>query len=276
MAIRGVAGVSNLSKVYSDLLNAFGGDTAKVSAVLNNPQVFQGLVDAGVITTTGLGAAATAATVAAPVAAAAAAPAVAATAAAGGGGLLGSALGGGAKLAGALGLEVAAEKLAGGLLGGTQPTQYPTGVPSGASKYFFSPELGLSYQQYYESVIPRVRALNAISERFGLGPIAEEPVDPQSFATFQAQLSEKQAESLSNRRVREIMAEKQFDYLSNALQAQSAVRQQQVKSLGDIQRQRVESGYTAAQGIMESALQNVLARERFENNSAISELAKPV
>jgi len=275
MAIRGVAGVSNLSKVYSDLLNAFGGDTAKVSAVLNNPQVFQGLVDAGVITTTGLGAAATAATVAAPVAAAAAAPVVAATAA-GGGGLLGSALGGGAKLAGALGLEVAAEKLAGGLLGGTQPTQYPTGVPSGASKYFFSPELGLSYQQYYESVIPRVRALNAISERFGLGPIAEEPVDPQSFATFQAQLSEKQAESLSNRRVREIMAEKQFDYLSNALQAQSAVRQQQVKSLGDIQRQRVESGYTAAQGIMESALQNVLARERFENNSAISELAKPV
>jgi hypothetical protein len=275
MAIRGVAGVSNLSKVYSDLLNAFGGDTAKVSAVLNNPQVFQGLVDAGVITTTGLGAAATAATVAAPVAAAAAAPAVAATAA-GGGGLLGSALGGGAKLAGALGLEVAAEKIAGGLLGGTQPTQYPTGVPSGASKYFFSPELGLSYQQYYESVIPRVRALNAISERFGLGPIAEEPVDPQSFATFQAQLSEKQAESLSNRRVREIMAEKQFDYLSNALQAQSAVRQQQVKSLGDIQRQRVESGYTAAQGIMESALQNVLARERFENNSAISELAKPV
>jgi hypothetical protein len=274
MAIRGVAGVSNLSKVYSDLLNAFGGDTAKVSAVLNNPQVFQGLVDAGVITTTGLGAA-TAATVAAPVAAAAAAPAVAATAA-GGGGLLGSALGGGAKLAGALGLEVAAEKLAGGLLGGTQPTQYPTGVPSGASKYFFSPELGLSYQQYYESVIPRVRALNAISERFGLGPIAEEPVDPQSFATFQAQLSEKQAESLSNRRVREIMAEKQFDYLSNALQAQSAVRQQQVKSLGDIQRQRVESGYTAARGIMESALQNVLARERFENNSAISELAKPV
>ena len=101
-------------------------------------------------------------------------------------------------------------------------------------------------------------------------------MDPQSFATFQAQLSEKQAESLSNRRIREIMAEKQFDYLSNALNAQSAIRQQQVKSLGDVQRQRVESGYTAAQGIMESALQNVLARERFENNPAIAELAKPV
>ena len=271
----GVKGVSNLSRVYTDLLNAFGGDTAKVQAALGNPQVFKGLVDAGIITTTGLGAAAVpaASAVAAPAAASAAATAAAA---AGGGGLMGSVLGGGAKLAGALGLEVAAEKLAGGLLGGVQPTQYPTGQPSGASKYFFSPELGLSYQQYYESVIPRIRALNEISNRFGLGDIAEEPADPQSFATFQAQLSEKQAESLSNRRIREIMAEKQFDYLSNALNAQSAVRQAQVKSLGDIQRQRVESGYTAAQGIMESALQNVLPRERFENKPAIAELAKPV
>lgn len=270
----GVKGVSNLSRVYTDLLNAFGGDAAKVKAVLGDPQVFQGLVNAGVITTTGLGASAV------PVAAAAAPAAVPAAvntaASAATGGLFGSVLGNGAKLAGALGLEVAAEKLAGGLLGGVQPTQYPTGQPSGASKYFFSPELGLSYQQYYESVIPRIRALNEISNRFGLGDIAEEPVDPQSFATFQAQLSEKQAESLSNRRIREIMAEKQFDYLSNALNAQSAIRQQQVKSLGDVQRQRVESGYTAAQGIMESALQNVLARERFENNPAIAELAKPV
>lgn len=270
----GVKGVSNLSRVYTDLLNAFGGDAAKVKAVLGDPQVFQGLVNAGVITTTGLGASAVPAAAAAAPAAIPAAATVAASA--GGGGLLGSVLSNSAKLAGALGLEVAAEKIAGGLLGGVQPTQYPTGQPSGASKYFFSPELGLSYQQYYESVIPRVRALNEISNRFGLGDIAEEPLDPQSFATFQAQLSEKQAESLSNRRIREIMAEKQFDYLSNALNAQSAVRQAQVKSLGDIQRQRVESGYTAAQGIMESALQNVLARERFENNPAIAELAKPV
>lgn len=270
----GVKGVSNLSRVYTDLLNAFGGDAAKVKAVLGDPQVFQGLVNAGVITTTGLGASAVPAAAAAAPAAVPAAVNTAASAATGG--LFGSVLGNGAKLAGALSLEVAAEKLAGGLLGGVQPTQYPTGQPSGASKYFFSPELGLSYQQYYESVIPRIRALNEISNRFGLGDIAEEPVDPQSFATFQAQLSEKQAESLSNRRIREIMAEKQFDYLSNALNAQSAVRQAQVKSLGDIQRQRVESGYTAAQGIMESALQNVLARERFENNPAIAELAKPV
>lgn len=270
----GVKGVSNLSRVYTDLLNAFGGDAAKVKAVLGDPQVFQSLVNAGVITTTGLGASAVPAAAAAAPAAIPAAATVAASA--GGGGLLGSVLSNSAKLAGALGLEVAAEKIAGGLLGGVQPTQYPTGQPSGASKYFFSPELGLSYQQYYESVIPRVRALNEISNRFGLGDIAEEPLDPQSFATFQAQLSEKQAESLSNRRIREIMAEKQFDYLSNALNAQSAVRQAQVKSLGDIQRQRVESGYTAAQGIMESALQNVLARERFENNPAIAELAKPV
>lgn len=270
----GVKGVSNLSRVYTDLLNAFGGDAAKVKAVLGDPQVFQGLVNAGVITTTGLGAPAVPAAAAAVPATVPAAVNTAASAATGG--LFGSVLNNGAKFAGALGLEVAAEKLAGGLLGGVQPTQYPTGQPSGASKYFFSPELGLSYQQYYESVIPRIRALNEISNRFGLGDIAEEPVDPQSFATFQAQLSEKQAESLSNRRIREIMAEKQFDYLSNALNAQSAIRQQQVKSLGDIQRQRVESGYTAAQGIMESALQNVLARERFENNPAIAELAKPV
>ena len=79
MAIQpGVKGVSNLSRVYTDLLNAFGGDAAKVKAVLGDPQVFQGLVNAGVITTAGLGASAVPA-------AAAAAPAVvpaAATAAA--------------------------------------------------------------------------------------------------------------------------------------------------------------------------------------------------
>jgi hypothetical protein len=261
----GVAGVSNLSKVYGDLLQAFGGDVNKVKSVLGNPTVFKGLVDAGVISTVGLGAASLASPAsAAPVAAAA------------GGGLLGSALSGGAKLAGALGLEVAAEKLANVTLGGAAPTQYPVGEPSGASKYFFSPELGLSYQQYYESVVPRVRALNELSNRLGFGNIAEEPLDPQSFATFQAQLSEKQAESLSNRRIREIMAEKQFDYLSRALEAQAGVRRQQVQSLGDVQRQRVESGYTAAQGMVESALQNVLAKERFENNTTLAELAKPV
>ena len=78
----GVKGVSNLSRVYTDLLNAFGGDTAKVQAALGNPQVFKGLVDAGIITTTGLGAAAVpaASAVAAPAAASAAGASPAASA----------------------------------------------------------------------------------------------------------------------------------------------------------------------------------------------------
>ncbi len=263
MAVPGVAGVTNLGKVVSELTQAFGGDAARAAKFLETPGVFKNLVEAGVITTAGVGAAS-------------AAPAVAA----GGGGLLK-----------ALGIEAGAELLAGGAVSGlgalgtaalgtvkgaAAPTQYPVGEPTGRSKYFFSPEVGLSYQQYYESVIPRVRALNALSNKLGLGDVAEEPANPQQFAEFQTDLTEKQAENLTNRLIREIVAEKQFDYLARGLEAQATVERQKQQSLGEIQRQRVQSGYDAASSMLNKAIENVMAREKFENNTAIAELAKPI
>lgn len=160
--------------------------------------------------------------------------------------------------------------------GATAPTQYPVSETAGRSKYFFAPELGLAYQQYYESILPRVRALNALSNSLGLGDIAQEPASPQEFAEFQTQLTEQQAENLTNRLIRETVAKEQFGYLGRGLEAQAQVETQKQKSLGDIQRQRVQSGYDAASSVLNKAIENVLARERFENNTAIAELAKPI
>jgi hypothetical protein len=43
-----------------------------------------------------------------------------------------------------------------------------------------------------------------------------------------------------------------------------------------VQRQRVESGYNAASSMLNQVIKDVVARERYENNTTLAELAKPV
>jgi replicative DNA helicase len=54
------------------------------------------------------------------------------------------------------------------------------------------------------------------------------------------------------------------------------VLKQREQSLGDVQRQRVQSGYQTASDLLSQTIKDVVARERYENNQALAEHAKAI
>jgi hypothetical protein len=51
------------------------------------------------------------------------------------------------------------------------------------------------------------------------------------------------------------------------------LKQQEVRSLGDVQRERVGSSYDYAQNVLDSAIKNVLVQDRLDNSNVLSTLA---
>jgi hypothetical protein len=275
----GTSEVSNLSGLFNKLVSDLGGDTGKASQIfgkyLNHPGVYENLVKQGAVKTvvpsvTGVEAMLASAI---PTAGAATAGIVAPIAAAtqGGGGLLAS-LGG---FATATGANFIAEKLANSAAGVAGPTSYATAEPTGASKYLVSPETGMSYQQYYESVLPRIRATNAIFRALGQAELPE-PETPQEFVQRSADVLSQQQEEATNRMIRQTRANREYDALIQSLATQGQVATEREKSLGAVQRQRVESGYNAASSMLNQVIKDIGARERYENNTTLAQLAQPV
>ena len=276
MAI-GTNEVSNLSGLFNKLVSELGGDTAQAAQVfgkyLNQPNVYENLVKQGVIKTavpTGVEALLASAVPAAETAAAGLAAPIAAAASRGGGALAG--LGG---FLTATGANFLAEKLAGSAASAVSPTAYATAEPTGASKYLVSPETGMSYQQYYESVLPRIRATNAIFRALGQAELPE-PETPQEFVQRSADVLSQQQEEATNRMIRQTRANREYDALIQSLASQGQVATEREKSLGAIQRQRVESGYNAASSMLNQVIKDIGARERYENNTTLAQLAQPV
>jgi hypothetical protein len=275
----GINQVSSLSGLFNKLVSELGGDTAKASQIfgkyLNNPDVYENLVKQGAVKTVVPSVTSVESMLASaiPPAAAAgiAAPIVAAAQGGGGGGLL-SSLGG---FAAATGANFFAEKLANSAGGISGPTSYATAEPTGASKYLVSPETGMSYQQYYESVLPRIRATNAIFRALGQAELPE-PETPQEFVQRSADVLSQQQEEATNRMIRQTQANREFDVAIQSLASQAQVATERERSLGAVQRQRVESGYNAASSMLNQVIKDVVARERYENNTTLAELAKPV
>jgi len=238
----GVIGIDDLGQIVDNLVTKLGPDNAA--------KVLPTLLGAGGL---GAGIAGTAA------------------AAGGGGGLL-NAIGG---FAAATGANFVAEKLAGSAAGALGPTAYATAAPTGASKYLVSPETGMAYQQYYESVLPRIRGLNAVLRTFGQEELPL-PESPQAFVQRSADVLSQQQEEATDRQMRLQGQAREYDALIQSLASQAQVATQREKSLGDVQRQRIESGYSAASSMLNQAIKDIAARERYENNTTLAQLAKPI
>ena len=274
----GINQVSSLSGLFNKLVSELGGDTAKASQIfgkyLNNPDVYENLVKQGAVKTVVPSVTSVESMLASAIPTAAtagiAAPIVAA-AQGGGGGLL-SSLGG---FAAATGANFFAEKLANSAGGIAGPTSYATAEPTGASKYLVSPETGMSYQQYYESVLPRIRATNAIFRALGQAELPE-PETPQEFVQRSADVLSQQQEEATNRMIRQTRANREYDAIIQSLASQGQVATEREKSLGAVQRQRVESGYNAASSMLNQVIKDIGARERYENNTTLAQLAQPV
>jgi hypothetical protein len=268
--------IRDLGGFVSKFLDVAGGDPVKAThifrTVLSDPDNYANFVKQGVIKTavpaiTGVEAAIASA---APSMGSAATNITApiATAAAKGGGFFGG-------LLSATGGNILADKIAQGVGGAVGPTQYARAEPSGASKYLVSPETGMSYQQYYESVLPRIRTTNAFLQAIGQAPLPE-PETPQEFVQRSANVLSQQQEEATNRMIRQTQANREYDALIESLKSQAQVATEREKSLGAVQRQRVESSYNAASSMLNQAIKDVVARERYDNNTTLAELAKPV
>jgi hypothetical protein len=276
----GINQVSSLSGLFNKLVSELGGDTAKASQIfgkyLNNPDVYENLVKQGAVKTVVPSVTSVESMLASAIPAAAtagiAAPIVAAAQGGGGGGGLLSSLGG---FAAATGANFFAEKLANSAGGIAGPTSYATAEPTGASKYLVSPETGMSYQQYYESVLPRIRATNAIFRALGQAELPE-PETPQEFVQRSADVLSQQQEEATNRMIRQTRANREYDAIIQSLASQGQVATEREKSLGAVQRQRVESGYNAASSMLNQVIKDIGARERYENNTTLAQLAQPV
>jgi len=276
----GINQVNSLSGLFNKLVSELGGDTKQASQIfgkyLNNPNVYENLVKQGAIKTVVPSVTNIESMLASAIPAAAtagiAAPIVAAAQGGGGGGGLLSSLGG---FTAATGANFFAEKLANSAGGISGPTSYATAEPTGASKYLVSPETGMSYQQYYESVLPRIRGTNAILRALGQAELPE-PETPQEFVQRSADVLSQQQEEATNRMIRQTQANREFDVAIQSLASQAQVATERERSLGAVQRQRVESGYNAASSMLNQVIKDVVARERYENNTTLAELAKPV
>jgi len=181
---------------------------------------------------------------------------------------------------GGLGREVAAEAIVGGVQAGLRgasgaaaPSSYESADPSQSKPYFQGAAPDLAYRQWYASEVPKIQFVNKFLSQFGIEiPL---PTPPEEFIAGVEGRVERQAESLGARERKLESLKRQYDYLNTLMQAQSAVKQQELTSLGEIQRTRVGSSYDMAGKVLDTALKEILQQDRLENSSTLSALATP-
>jgi hypothetical protein len=179
---------------------------------------------------------------------------------------------------GALGTEVGAEAIANQMFG--RPYSPASPDPTGRGFLTTTAEQ-LAYEQYAANENFRRSLLNLL-------PGADlARVNPQEAL---GQASERKSRELGEstaRKIQEIQATggiqlgiqqliKEAEIEKQRLAGQAQVASEREKSLGDIQRQRVESSYQTASDLLNQAIKDVVARERYENNTSLAELAKAV
>jgi len=201
--------------------------------------------------------------------------AAAATAAApSGGGLL-------ATLGGALTSEFIGSRL----FGGAPPAYAQASAEPAGRGFLTTTQEQLAVQQYVATENFRRQALNAARQTAGLDPLPL--LDAQEFIAGASAVKERELGGATQRKIQEIEAQRGFDVAiaeiarqaeveKQRLASQAAVAAQREQSLGDIQRQRVESSYATASNLLNQAIKDVVARERYENNATLSELAKAI
>jgi hypothetical protein len=179
---------------------------------------------------------------------------------------------------GMLGTEVGAEAIANQMFG--RPYSPASSDPTGRGFLTTTAEQ-LAYEQYAANENFRRSLLNLL-------PGADLPrINPQEALDIGETRKSRQLTEATARRIQEIQAEggirlgiqqliKEAEIEKQRLASQAQVAAEREKSLGDIQRQRVESSYQTASNLLNQAIKDVVARERYENNTSLAELAKAV
>lgn len=223
--------------------------------------------------------------------AAAAAPAVAsaAPAAAGGGGAAGAGSAAASAAASLLNDFIAA--LAGaGIASAMNPPAIPSAGTDSSGKYFISEETDLRLIPDYRADLFRTRLLNSLG--FDL-PLPRAPQD--ILGDIEARRT-RQAESLTEREIEKLRAERAFDVALQRLISDAAVREAQIRATGDLRRQEVASAadvrgreleglaktqaerlrgsYGMASNVLQNTIENVLRSGVINDRTAQVELAK--
>ncbi len=180
---------------------------------------------------------------------------------------------------------VTSEFVASRLMGGA-PTAYAQASPEPAGRGFLTTtQEQLAVQQYVATENFRRQALNAARVPLGMEPLPL--LDAQDFIESASAVKERELGGATERKIQEIEASRQFDVTlaeiarqaeieKQRIASQAEVARQREQSLGDIQRQRVESSYQTASDVLNQTIKDVVARERYENNTALAELARAI
>ena len=149
----------------------------------------------------------------------------------------------------------------------------PLQTQAGGKGYIFGPQNALAYQQY--STSPYIIALS----RLGL-------IDVPSLAEFRRQQIQDvdiQMERANERKIRENLASLQAEGQIRGMEAaarlqgtkleqEGALGVQELASLGDVQKQRVQSGYEAASNMLQKAIENIAYVEKMGGDNVAQQL----
>lgn len=173
------------------------------------------------------------------------------------------------------------------LFGPQEPSyaQAPT-TPSGRG-FLTTTQEALAAEQYAREQELNIRRglVNAIRGAFGQAPL--ESFDAGAFIEESSARKARELSGATAREIQKLQAAggiqiqleniiRQAEIEKQRIAAQAEVAAQREKSLGDIQRQRVESSYGAASNLLNQTIKDVVARERYENNTTLAELAKAI
>jgi len=165
--------------------------------------------------------------------------------------------------------DIVANKVAGTASAAAAPSQYDVAESSVSKPYFLGAGQELAYIQYRANEQFKRDFLN----RFGFR-LPELPSSDEYMAGAEQRL-ERQAQSFNQRQMQMEQLKKQYEYLNELARGKAAIEQQEVRSLGDIQRERVGSSYDFAQNVLDSAIKNVLAQDRLDNSNVLQSIAGP-
>ena len=172
----------------------------------------------------------------------------------------------GSKL-GPLSNAVGAEILVGGtgsLLSTIFGSQNPANtVPMGGKGFIFSPQDMYQYTQYYNS--PGARLARATG--------VDMPT-PDQYRQGQIESVDQQMQASTARDITRMQAQKQAESEIRGMELEAALREQALiqegklgVTLGEVQKQRVQSGYEAASNMLQKAIENIAYVEKLGGDS---------
>jgi len=157
------------------------------------------------------------------------------------------------------------ESLMGGVSGAVGPTETmpPKATPGGGKGFIRSAGDYEAYQRYINGESFRRAALTKIPGGEALVSQLPPLLSPEEFFNLQYEQAESAAEAMSER-----------ERALAALRGQLDIEKVKQEKIGDIERAKVEQGYGLARGVLESAIENVLAKPNLAGSPVLVEAAR--